>query len=668
MKKEKRLSELRATAKSAELTAEARLTELTAAAKSAGLTAAAKSAGLTAAAKATTQAMSEKRRIELLAPARDAGIARAALLHGADAVYLGAAHHGARASAGNQLADIARTVELAHRFDARVYVTVNTLVYDNELREVEQLVRELYRVGVDALIVQDMALLRLDLPPIALHASTQADIRTPERARFLADAGFSQLVIAREATLEEIRNIAGAVPEAAIESFCHGALCVSYSGDCQASLVSTGRSANRGECAQICRLPFTLTDADGREIIRDRHLLSLRDLNRAAAIPDMLDAGVTSFKIEGRLKDEAYVKNTVAAYRAIIDRAIAREPERYRRLSAGTSELTFEPDLARSFNRGYTSYFLTPRPKEPMGSHLSPKSIGNAVGKVRSAAKGKSFTAQLDTPLSNGDGLTYIAADGTVSGFRLNRIDGNRLTAATAVDIPAGTTLWRNRDKAWDDIMAGETARRTIAVDLTLRMAGETLVLDATDETGLRVSATLPLPEIQEARTPQEEARKRVLGKTGGTIYRVNSIDDRAGNVFIAASALTDLRRRTLDLLDRTRRATHPFELRREEKAEAKAPRKLTYHDNVANRLARQFYTDHGAKEIAPALETDPDTRAAGGLTVMTTRYCLRRELGACLRTPAGKNLPDNLRLRAPGIDFRLEFDCRECRMKVIKD
>ncbi len=613
--------------------------------------------------------MKRMREIELLAPAKNAEVARAALLHGADAVYMGASHHGARAAAVNSLADIASTVDLAHSFNARVYVTVNTLVYDNELRDVEQLVSDLYRIGVDALIVQDMALLRLDIPPIALHASTQADIRTPERARFLADVGFSQLVIARETTLDEIRSIAAAVPGTALEAFCHGALCVSYSGDCQASLLHTGRSANRGECAQLCRLPYSLTDAAGKEIIANRHLLSLRDLNRADSIPAMLEAGISSFKIEGRLKDAAYVKNTVAAYRAIIDRAIAANPEKYRRLSAGTSTLTFVPDLSRSFNRGYTPYFLTASPRDKMGSHLSPKSIGAPVGKTDRPAKGRFFTARLDMPLSNGDGLGYFGPDGKFTGFRLNRAEGNRLSTATPVEIPAGTTLWRNRDKAWDDLMAGETARRTIAVDMTLRhISGNRLALDVADETGLRVTATTEPLNLDEARTPQEDSRRRALTKTGATIYTVRSFTDTAGNLFIAASVLADLRRRALELLDRTRIATHHYDLRRPENPDARCQPQLTYHDNVANRLARRFYTDHGATAIEPALETDSNRRSEKGLTVMTTRYCLRRELGACLRTPGAKKLPEPLFLRAPGLDLRLDFDCRNCRMHVIKE
>ena len=606
------------------------------------------------------------RPIELLAPARNAATARAAILHGADAVYIGASHHGARAAAGNSVADIAATAELAHLYGARVYVTVNTLVYDNELAEVEQLAKELYRAGVDALIVQDMALLRLDLPPIALHASTQCDIRTPEKARFLADAGFSQIVLARECTLEETAAIAAAVPDTPIEAFCHGALCVSYSGDCQASFATTGRSANRGECAQICRLPYDLTDHAGRVIVRNRHLLSLRDLNRSADIAAMLAAGVSSFKIEGRLKDEAYVKNTVAAYRAIIDRAIAAEPHNYRRLSAGTSSLTFTPDLSRSFNRGYTPYFLTSDPRQKMGSHLSPKSTGTAVGVTTAAVKAsREFTARIDTPLANGDGLGFFDNDGRFTGFRLTTARGNRLCAATLVSIPAGTTLWRNRDKAWDDTLAGDTARRTISVDMTVRQAGtDRIALDLTDETGVSITVTAESPS-QQAKTPQEEARRRTLSKTGDTIYSVRQIDDRLGDRFVPASVMTALRREATSLLDTTRLARHRFDKQRDESGDAQAPATLTYHDNVANAISRQFYTDHGARDIQPALETG--STPPGELTVMTTRYCLRRELGACLRTPSASKLPRQLMLKAPGITFRLDFDCRDCRMKVIK-
>lgn len=604
--------------------------------------------------------------IELLAPARNLTVARQAILHGADAVYMGAEHHGARASAGNSIDDIRRTAEFAHLFGARLYVTVNTLVYEHELKAVEQMVRELYRAGVDALIVQDMALLRIDIPPIALHASTQCDIRTPERARFLADVGFSQLVVARESTLDEIAAIARAVPGTSIEAFCHGALCVSYSGDCQASAVCTGRSANRGECAQLCRLPYNLTDKDGRVIIRDRHLLSLRDLNRSANIQAMMDAGVSSFKIEGRLKDEGYVKNVVGAYRRILDNAIAADPERYCRASAGSSVLTFEPDLARSFNRGYTGYFLTSAPKEPMGSHLSPKSTGTSVGVTTAAAKGKSVTAKLTTQLANGDGLGFFGPDGKFTGFRVNRVDGNRILSATEVAIPAGTTLWRNRDKRWDDMLNADTATRTIAVTITLRRCGDNRVaLDVDDETGVRVTTTAELT-LSPAKTPQTEARRRVLTKTGGTIYTVAGVDDLLGDCFIPASQLTALRREALDLLTQTRLATHHYELRRHENHDAEAPKKINRHYNVANSVAEAFYRSHGSDSVDPAIETAPERYASAPRTVMTTRYCLRRELGACLKTPSAAKLPRDLQLRAPGIVWDLEFDCANCRMKVV--
>lgn len=312
--------------------------------------------------------------LELLAPARDAMTAIEAVRHGADAVYIGASSHGARVSAANPVADIARVVEEAHKFRARVYVTLNTLVYDEELTTVQRLVSELYRVGVDALIVQDLALLRLDIPPIALHASTQCDIRTPRKARFLADAGFSQLVLPRELSLDEIAAIHAAVPDTPLEAFVHGALCVSYSGDCQASLLTTGRSANRGECAQICRLPFDLVDGDGRVRMRGKHLLSLRDLNRLGHLAEMAAAGVSSFKIEGRLKDTAYVKETVAAYRWAVDDVIAENPERYCRSSFGAVQLAFTPDVGKAFNRGFTPYFLRDtQPAPTLWQPLTPR-------------------------------------------------------------------------------------------------------------------------------------------------------------------------------------------------------------------------------------------------------------------------------------------------------
>ncbi|MDE6085487.1 MAG: U32 family peptidase [Muribaculaceae bacterium] len=387
--------------------------------------------------------MKNKRKIELLAPARNADIAIAAIDHGADAVYMGASHHGARSQAGNSIDDIERVVEYAHRFNVRVYITLNTLVYDSELQEVKELIYDLYHVGVDALIVQDMALLEMDLPPIALHASTQCDIRTPEKARFLQDSGFSQLVLARELTLDEIKAIKD-VTSVPLEAFVHGALCVSYSGNCQASYLLTGRSANRGECAQMCRLPYDLIDGKGKTIMSGAHLLSLKDMNRIDNLYDMICAGVDSFKIEGRLKDMEYIKTVVAAYRKELDRIISLHPDTLERSSIGKSDFSFMSSLNESFNRGYTEYFLNQRrPKVSMATFESPKSIGTKVGKVLKC-DGKTLIVKSNDIFNNGDGFSYKAQDGTMRGFRINRADGNILILNSPLNIPPGTTLYRN--------------------------------------------------------------------------------------------------------------------------------------------------------------------------------------------------------------------------------
>lgn len=608
------------------------------------------------------------RPIELLAPARDAAIAIEAIKHGADAVYIGAESHGARQAAANSVADIARVAEFAHQFNARVYVTLNTLVYDAELRSVERLVGELYRAGVDALIVQDMALLDLDIPPIALHASTQCDIRTPDKALFLARAGFSQLVVPRELTLDETRRIAAAVEGlATVEAFVHGALCVSYSGDCQAGQATQGRSANRGCCPQICRHSFDLVDGEGRVLIADKHLLSLRDLNRSALVASMLDAGVSSFKIEGRLKDSAYVKNTVSAYRDIIDKAIASAPDgMYRRSSDGTSAISFTPDLTLSFNRGYTDYFSTvARPEGKMASIDTPKWTGTPVGKVISC-KGRTICASLNTTLNNGDGLGYFDAGRRFHGFRINRIDGQTLYAASDIDLPRGTTLYRNHDRLRQAALESDTARRTIGVALTLRPTPFGLALDAKDQTGVNACATTVF-ELQEAKKPQTDARLTALKKSGDTIFTVTDVTDMAGKYFVPLSILTDLRRRALEALASARKAARPIDYRRDPQPDLTLPdemRTLTYHDNVANRVAADFYRRCGAKQISPALEVSTSAPRSD-LRVMTTRYCLRREMGRCLRTTAGRLWSGPLYLKSGPTTFRLDFDCPNCRMNL---
>lgn len=605
--------------------------------------------------------------IELLAPAKDTATAIEAIKHGADAVYIGASSHGARAAAGNSVEDIRRVADFAHQFDAKVYVTVNTIIYENELLDVERMIGDLYRAQADALIVQDMALLRMDLPPIALHASTQCDIRTPEKARFLAEAGFSQLVLARELTLDETAAIHSAV-DVPLEAFVHGALCVSYSGDCQAGFSTMGRSANRGECPQICRHKFDLTDSAGNIIIHDRHLLSLRDLNRSAYLAEMMEAGISSFKIEGRLKDPAYVKNVVGSYREMIDRIIAANPDKYVRSSYGRSHLTFKPDPERSFNRGFTDYFTaSATPRSKMSSPYTPKWIGQPIGRVIKT-NGNKIKAQLDTQIANGDGLGYFGESHEFHGFRANRVDGSTIIATQPVSIARGTTLYRNHDRQFTAMLSNDSAMRTIDLHLTLRPTPTGVALDVADDHGHYACASLTCNH-EKAKTPQEQGRRETLSRTGDTIYRIQSIDDRVGDRFVARSQLADLRRHAIETFERTRRATYRFDLRRRENPEAMLTHTdLTYHDNVANSLAHKFYTDHGAKKIAPAIETENQKTMNEPRRVMATRFCLRREHGRCLKTPDGDKWPRELYLKSGPMRFRLDFDCANCRMNVLHD
>lgn len=618
------------------------------------------------------------RTLELLSPARDAAVGRVAILAGADAVYIGAPAFGARAAATNSIEDIAALCSFAHRYRARVYVTMNTIVYDDELDAARTMVWQLYAAGVDALIVQDMAYLEMELPPIALHASTQCDIRTVDKARRLADAGFAQLVLPREFTVDEIRAVADAV-DVPVEVFVHGALCVSYSGDCQAGFVATGRSANRGACPQMCRLPYRLVDKDGRELAPERHYLSLRDLDRSADLEVLIEAGTRSFKIEGRLKDARYVANVTRAYSERLDRICRESGGHYSRSSYGKSECGFTPDVSRTFNRGYTDYFLLkPREKsrEPgeMASLDTPKWAGRKVGVVSAPynPRTRAFKARLDMPLSNGDGLGFFDSKGQYQGFRLNRVDGTTLYPATAVDgLRPGMAIYRNADKAFFDILDRPDAScsRTIGVRFLLdAVDDERISIEAADERGCRVTLIVD-SAAQEARTPQADARFRVLEKTGDTIYRVDGVVDDLGSRFVAASVLAAGRRDVLRLLGQAAEATYSYDRRRPVRlaADAFAGVEFSYHDNIANGLARRFYRAHGAGDMPPAIEVGGTQDACGTVQVMQTRYCLRRELGACLRTLEGHRLPSPLFLRNDSGLYRLDFDCRRCGMNVMK-
>lgn len=595
------------------------------------------------------------REIELLAPAGNAEIAIEAILHGADAVYIGPEFFGARKASSNSTDDIRKVVEFAHPFGAKVYATVNTIIYENELLKVERLIRDLYLAGVDALIVQDMGILRLDIPPIALHASTQCDTRTPEKARFLQDVGFSQIVLARELTLGEIKEICDNV-NVPVETFVHGALCVSYSGRCHASWAAKGRSANRGECAQICRLPFTLKDADGRIICADRHLLSLKDLNLSRQIPELLKAGVSSFKIEGRLKEKDYVKNIIGFYRQIIDNVISAHPSLYRRSSAGTSIVNFTPNPEKSFNRGFTTYFLDNRRPESISSPLTPKSMGETIRNL--------------SELHNGDGISYFNGKNEYIGTLVNGIRDGRIITREPLAIPRGATIYRTSDIHWRKSLSRPTANRRLYLDIEL---GEKY-FKASDERG--VSVIIPNnTDMQPSLKPSDI--RGMFDKFGNTIYQLRDFKNLLGdNIFIPASQLSSLRKDILKAISKASKATYPFELRKKEDSEALYPAAiLDYQENVANSKARAFYLSHGVRQILPAMEIEKESGNGKNnpiksrqRSVMTTRHCILREMGKCLKeTPQDKRgLKLPLRLISSNMVFPLQFDCNRCEMHLL--
>ncbi len=611
----------------------------------------------------------KRQRIELLAPAKNAEIGKQAILHGADAVYIGGPSFGARSAAGNSVDDIRQLCEFAHIYGARIYVTLNTILWDSELKEAEQLVWKLYDAGVDALIVQDLSLLEMHLPPIALHASTQMDNCTPEKAQWLEAAGFRQIVLARETSIEQTRRIAQAV-RVPLEAFVHGALCVSYSGRCYASQHCFNRSANRGCCAQFCRLAFDLLDENGQTVVKDRHLLSLKDMNRTESLEEMMDAGVRSFKIEGRLKDAEYVKNVTAWYRQRIDDVLAKRKDTYVRSSFGSTQCAFTPDPQRSFNRGFTEYFLHGRTSAPIHSFSTPKAVGPIVGKVgRVERRAFQFIPiqGLAAPLTAGDGLCFTDYEGKLQGFRVNKMEGAMAMPARMPQLARGTMLHRNLDQAFDKLLAKDTAQRKLAATLTLREVPDGYALDMADESGCHVTLRFDSPH-DEARSPQQAAIQRQLAKLGDTPFEATDIHIQTeGERFIPASKLTEWRRQTAQRLLQDHLTS--YERDRAGKVNDEALRKLLpeqlgFTANVANHLAEKFYHSHGTEITAPAFELN---EPKGETIIMTCRHCIRHALGLCLKQTGGKG-PKSLALRLPdGQTFPLRFDCRNCEMQVLK-
>lgn len=621
--------------------------------------------------------------IELLAPAKNADIGIEAILHGADAVYIGGPGFGARVEAANAFADIKRLTNFAHRFNARVYMTLNTIVNDEERLRAVELAHLAYENGVDALIVQDMGILDSDLPPIQLHASTQCDVRTPEKARFLESVGFSQVVLAREMDLAQIRRCYETLQSARIEYFIHGALCVSYSGQCYASFAATGRSANRGACAQLCRLPYSVYTEDGRELIADRHVLSLKDNNQTANLEALIDAGVRSFKIEGRLKDASYVKNITAHYRQAIDAILARRKQ-WGRTSDGQSVISFTPNPQKSFNRGFTDYFTRERHHD-MAVFETPKNTGEKIGKILRITD-QTIEVQSKAVLNNADGLTYLTREKNLMGFAVNRateIEPGRWSL-TLRDRPIlkkhpqlapGIVLYRNRDQAWEEKLSKPTARRVISAQAKWNADSDGFNLELTDERGYRVSVHSTIENLQKTSNADKNRQniEKNLRKTGDTDFEINHISITGEDYFAPASVVNQMRRLALGNL------AHERKTRFEKLKRPCVTELLTYPDatdfraNVLNEQAVVFYKKHGAAITEGALETGQIHRE---VPLMVTKHCVRFALGLCLKDniekvkadPALKARfrPDSLILKSGPNTYRTTFDCKKCEMTLM--
>ena len=621
--------------------------------------------------------------LELLAPAKNLACGIAAIDHGADAVYIGASRFGARSAAGNSIDDIRQLCEYAHPYGVKVYVTVNTILYDEELDDTRRLLKDLQETGVDAILVQDMAILEMmnhgDSPVI--HASTQTDNRTPEKVRWLRDLGFTRVVLARELSVEEIAEIHREVPDVELEVFVHGALCVSYSGLCYASQFCFGRSANRGECAQFCRMKFSLVDNEGREVERDRYLLSLKDMNQSDHLQELIEAGATSFKIEGRLKDASYVKNVTAAYSQRLNEIISRHPDKYCRSSKGECRYSFTPDLRKTFNRGYTTYFLHGR-QPHIASFDTPKAVGEYVGMVKEL-RGDSFNVAGVASFANGDGLCFINADRQLEGFRANRVLGNRIWPyRMPAGLRPGIRLYRNNDQEQERLLSKPSAERRIPIRLALRAVGDGFELSvnqgdcplcakSSKHMGTKHMGTVPMIHFHAdhilAQKPPHENIVRQLSKLGDTIYTCSDVDIPADfNYFIPNSILSEMRRSLMDYLRKEESGKRISSAGSRDRGSLPPPSTLhlppkypyTYLYNISNRLSQQFYgfPEKSAYELK-----------GGDGPIMQCRHCIRYALGYCVKNGGQRPMwrePLSLVL-GDGRRFRLEFDCKNCQMNV---
>ncbi|MBN1975712.1 MAG: U32 family peptidase [Sedimentisphaerales bacterium] len=599
--------------------------------------------------------------LELVSPAGNADIGIAAIDHGADSVYIGAPKFSARAEAANSIDEIARLVRYAHLYYAKVYMALNTILSDEELPQALEIIKQAYDMGIDGLIIQDVGLLEMDIPPIPLIASTQMHNNTVEKVQFLEAVGFKRAILARELSLEEIKAIKQKTGME-LEVFIHGALCVSCSGQCYMSQAVTGRSGNRGICAQPCRYRYDLIDGEGNIVIRNKYLLSLKDLNRLEAVSDLIAAGVNSFKIEGRYKEIDYVKNVTAFYSMAIDKFIESN-RNYRRKSSGKSEPLFSPDAAKTFNRGYTKYFLYGR-NEKAASLDTQKSIGQPVEAI-TEIKRDYFTTNCDN-LANGDGLCFFTKQGELTGFRIDKVVNGKVYPRDMEELEVGTFLYRNYDIAFDRLLKKHSAQRKIEVKMNFIQDNESICLSVLDEDGNRAEKRLDIPyePPKDISRTLEQIKKQLL-RTGDTIYQAAELNIPGQTGFIVISTLNKLRRECLDELTKVRLEKYPAEKSVFTPNNAPYPIiNLDYHANVLNDNARRFYNRHGAEVLEPAFEKHLKIK---GRQVMCSKYCIRHQLDACLKAEnPGLRLKEPLRIRDERYIYLLQFDCRNCLMSVI--
>ncbi len=601
-----------------------------------------------------------KKELELLAPAKDLECGIAAIDNGADAVYIGAEKFGARKEAGNTIHNISKLVEYAHLFRVKVYVAINTLIFDHEIKEVEKLIWDIYNTGADAIIIQDMGILQLNLPPIPLHASTQTDNRTPAKVKFLEDTGFQQVVLARELTINQIKEIrnSSTIP---LEFFVHGALCVSYSGNCYMSYLSSGRSANRGECSQPCRLKYSLVSPKGVLIEKYKHLLSLKDLNLSEKINDLIDAGITSFKIEGRLKDPGYIKNITAFYRKTIDEIINKRTE-FIRSSSGQFNTYFQPAPIKSFSRGFSTYFLDGRQKG-IWSMFTPKSIGEKIGKVIKVGKDH-FLVQTNFKLNNGDGLCFFDRNMNLTGVKVDISDGNKIFVSDLSGIFSGATIYRNYDHGFNKELENKPSKRKIAIRIIFSETNEGIKCQLIDEDGIKSTVDLSL-EKEIAQKPDKalEQIKTQLTKWGNSPFVVQNIRIELDNaLFIPLSVLNGLRRTLGESHIKQRINSYKrIEIKIEPTTHPYPYHLSSFESNVTNRLAGEFYNNHGIKDIIPGLEI---SLSMGNEKVMTTKHCIRYSSDLCPLENSGTK-PEDMVLKSNKNSYLLKFNCQKCEMEI---